>query len=202
MGKNQILVILFNVVAIVIAIEVHQLFYALTSVLLGDNLPKKERRITLNPIKHIEPVGFILMLMSMFGLGSLGWGKPVNINPAYYKDKKFGTIIVSFSGITANLCLAATISLLLNFIYFPGLSTQFLASIVYYNIFLAVINLIPIYPLDGYRLLLISVKPNMYYKLIQNEKIIQMVLVFLSFANILQIVVVPIINLIYNLLIG
>jgi Zn-dependent protease len=194
MNTNQILMMLSRVIGVIIAITVHQFFYALTSVLLGDNLPKKEGRLTLNPLKQIEPVGFIIMLISMFG-----WGKPVNINPAYYKDKKFGTLVVSFSGITANLCLAAIIGLILKFATFSVLVTSLLQNIALYNIVLAVLNFIPVYPLDGYRILLVCVKPNFYFKIIQSEKIIQMILMFLAFAGVLNWVLGPVITLLFNL---
>jgi Zn-dependent protease len=188
---------LSKIIAVIIAITIHQFFYALTSVLLGDNLPKKEGRVTLNPLKQIEPVGFIIMLISMFG-----WGKPVNINPAYYKDKKYGTLVVSFSGITANLCLAALSALMLKFTALPLLGDVVLQDIVFYNIVLAILNLIPVYPLDGYRILLVCVKPNFYFKILQSEKIVQMILMFLAFAGVLNLILGPVIMLIYNLFVS
>ena len=197
MNNNMVLEMIARIISIIIAITIHQFFYALTSVLLGDQLPKTQGRLTLNPLKQIEPVGFIIMIISAFG-----WGKPVNINPAYYKDKKIGTLIVSFSGITANLCLGAIAGLAIRIFDFPIFVDYILKYMVYYNIVLAVLNLIPVYPLDGYRILLVLVKPNLYFKIIQSEKIIQMILMFLAFAGVLSIILDPIINLLMRLFIG
>lgn len=200
---NTILALLAQMIGLTVAIVVHQYVYALTSVKLGDRIPKAEGRLTLNPFKHIEPVGFILLIISRFG-----WGKPVNTNPAYYVDKKKGTIVVATSGIIANLVLAVICGIIFNltntlssiniaFTFFRYI----LNYIVQYSIILAVVNLIPIYPMDGYRILLSVVKQSTYYKLIQYEKIIQMVVILLAFAGILNIILNPIFVVLYNLFI-
>ncbi len=194
-------------IGIVVAITIHQYVYALTSAKLGDPLPKKEKRLSLNPLKHIEPVGFILLYISMFG-----WGKPVNTNPSYYKNKKNSVMTVALSGIVANLLIAIISGALFKFLnYNYSVDTQInlnpiimrflkdmLNYIALYNIVLAVINLIPIYPLDGYKILLTIVKPNTYFKLIQYEKIIQMIVILLAFAGLLNMILNPIIQSLYR----
>lgn len=189
-----------KIIGLIIAITIHQSFYAFTSAKLGDPLPKKDGRLTLNPFKHIEPVGFIILFISSFG-----WGKPVNTSPSYYKNKKNGIMTVALSGIVANLCFAALFGLIFKLFYdkMTTVPTIFLGSIlrytVQYNVILAIINLIPIYPLDGYRILLSLVKPNTYFKIVQYEKIIQMILILLAFAGILNIILAPITNMLVNL---
>lgn len=200
---TNILKLIAQLLALCIAITIHQFFYALVSYKLGDPVPKNEKRLTLNPLKHIEIVGFVLLFTSQFG-----WGKPVNTNSSYYKDKKKGTIIVCLAAIVANLVFAAIFGILSKFVspivynlnsYIGIFLMLFFVYLVRYNIVLAVVNLIPIYPLDGYKILLSAVKPSTYYSLIQYEKIIQIVVILLAFAGILNIVLNPIINLIYNL---
>lgn len=190
-------------IGLAIAITIHQYFYALTSVRLGDPIPKKEGRLTLNPLKQIEPIGFVILFLSQFG-----WGKPVNTNPAYYNDKKKGTIIVALSGIVANLFFAALFGLIFKFAkpFILSRNSIFMIVIAYilrytvmYCVILAVVNLIPIYPMDGYKILLSVVKPNTYFKLIQYEKIIQMIVILLAFAGFINLVLGPVFSLLYGL---
>lgn len=190
-------------IGLAIAITIHQYFYALTSARLGDPIPKKEGRLTLNPFKHIEPIGFVILFLSQFG-----WGKPVNTNPAYYNDKKKGTIIVALSGIIANLFFAALFGLIFKFAkpFILSSNSIFMIVIAYilrytvmYCVILAVVNLIPIYPMDGYKILLSVVKPNTYFKLIQYEKIIQMIVILLAFAGFINLFLGPVFSLLYGL---
>lgn len=200
---NLIILLISQLIGIVVAVTIHQFFYAFASTKLGDPIPKKEGRLTLNPLKHIELVGFIILIIRNFG-----WGNPVNTNPAYYKDKKKGTILVALSGIISNFLIAAIFGLLYNSLAPILLSTNAMLSgfvlstfryIVKYNVVLAVSNLVPIYPMDGYKILLSFVKPSTYYKLIQYEKIIQMIVIFLVFMGITDIILGPINNLLIGL---
>ncbi len=185
-----------QIIGLSIAITIHQYFCAFTSTRLGDPIPKKEGRLSLNPLKHIEPIGFVILLLSNFG-----WGKPVNTNSSYYKDKKRGTIMVSSAGIIANLFFAALFGLMFRIIE-PFVNNIFMLIVAYtlqytvrYCVVLAVVNLIPIYPMDGYKILLSVVKSSTYYKLIQYEKIIQMVVILLAFGGFINLFLSPIFSL-------
>lgn len=192
-----------QIIGLAIAITIHQYFYALISTNLGDPVPKNEGRLTLNPFKHIEPVGFVILFLSKFG-----WGKPVNTNSSYYKDKKKGTIVVALSGIVANLFFAALLGMIFRIIkpYIISSNNIIMLIVAYifqytvmYCVVLAVVNFIPIYPMDGYKILLSIVKPSTYYKLIQYEKIIQMVIILLAFAGFINLFLNPIFSLLYKL---
>jgi Zn-dependent protease len=124
---------------------------------LGDPTAKYEGRLTLNPIKHLDPFGSIILPLLLFIAGSpflFGWAKPVPINPYNFTDKKYGEIKVSIAGPASNFCLAIVFGLILRFLpenIFLNNQGIYIALtyIVAINIWLAIFNLIPIPPLDG-----------------------------------------------------
>ncbi|MCX6719808.1 MAG: site-2 protease family protein, partial [Candidatus Staskawiczbacteria bacterium] len=135
----------------------HELAHGYVAYGLGDPTAKYEGRLTLNPLKHLDPFGSIILPLLLFIAGSpflFGWAKPVPINPYNFTDKKYGEIKVSIAGPASNFALAIFFGLILRFIpnifLFgnPGIAIA-LSYIVAINIWLGVFNLIPIPPLDG-----------------------------------------------------
>jgi Zn-dependent protease len=128
---------------------------------LGDPTAKYAGRLTLNPIKHLDPIGSVLLPLFLILSGSsflVGWAKPVPINPYNFKDQKYGSAKSAIAGPAANLAIALFFGLLLRFLPFSGnLNSQilfsFFAYIVQINLILAIFNLIPIPPLDGSHIL-------------------------------------------------
>ena len=92
---------------IIIGLSFHEAAHAFASYKLGDPTPKFQGRLTLNPLKHFDPAGFIALLFIGFG-----WGVPVQINPDYYKNRRAGELIVSLAGVTANFLIAAVFAFL------------------------------------------------------------------------------------------
>lgn len=143
------------VVAIVIAISVHEFSHAACAYWLGDPTAKYEGRLTLNPLAHLDLWGTLLLLFV-----GVGWGKPVPFNPYNLKNQRYGPALVALAGPASNLVLVVVFSLILRFIYpLTGLGMEnalysLLALLIFINAILMVFNLIPIPPLDGSKLLM------------------------------------------------
>lgn len=140
---------------IIISLTFHEFAHGYVAYKLGDPTAKDQGRLTLNPLKHLDPLGFILMILLRFG-----WAKPVPVNPLYFRKPKKGMFLTALAGPLSNLILALVSSLLLSALFtFVSISPfiekidTFLLLMTYINIGLAVFNLIPVYPLDGSRIL-------------------------------------------------
>ena len=135
--------------AIVISLTVHEFSHAYVAHRLGDPTPKEDGRLSLNPLHHIDPMGFIVMLLVRFG-----WAKPVRINPLYFQNPRKGMLYTAIAGPISNLCLAVLSSLVL-FLGIqwkaPFVFVRLFIYMVLLNVGLAVFNLIPVYPFDGSR---------------------------------------------------
>ncbi len=153
---------LFLYIIIVVSAVFHEYFHGWTANYLGDPTAKYAGRLTLNPIKHIDLMGTVILpLFLLFFVGGfIGWAKPVPYNPYNLRDQKWGSTKVAFSGPCANFILALIFGLGLRFsVAFGAVSVGSflyiaLTWIVYVNIFLGLFNLIPIPPLDGSKLLM------------------------------------------------
>lgn len=164
---NLIISFLVLFLGALIAPFIHEFTKALVSKLQGDKSIIENKQLSLNPFKYFEPIGFMLLIF--FGYG---WGKPVQVNSRYYKNQKKSTIITFTAPIIANL-LFALIFYNLGFLW-NGFNT-----IGYFNVSLAVFNIIPIYPLCGEQILKYLLKPNSALKYMQYESFIRMLVIIL-----------------------
>lgn len=173
---------------IIIGITFHEAAHGYVSHWLGDPTPKNQGRLSLNPLAHIDPMGFIALLLVGFG-----WGKPVMIDPRYYKNPKRDELLVSLAGVTTNLIIAiifAVIQILLidtGAAYSMGSSWNVVNLIIQYIVFVNLVlmcfNLLPIPPLDGFSVItqLFDLRRyDWYYKLYSNGFFILMALVFIG----------------------
>lgn len=151
-GNFDILVFLYSLLAILVAISFHEYAHALTATRLGDDTPRLMGRLTVAPMKHIDPIGFISLM-----LVGWGWAKPVTINPRRFKNLRRDEILVSLAGPGANL-LIALVSLA---VLYVGLQALGFYNVLFIRIFLfmylinimfMLFNLLPIPPLDGYHI--------------------------------------------------
>lgn len=170
------------IIACIIAITIKEFTKAIISTKLGDPLPKRDGRLTLNPIKHLEPIG--LFLMVFFGLG---WGKPVETTSLYYNNRKRDTLITYIMPSVINL-VAGIIFALAYYRFFDiyglNFATVLLGQISLVNLNLAIFNIIPIPPLDGSKVLTTITKPNNVIKIVSREKLYQVILIiFIIWTN-------------------
>lgn len=145
-------ILLGRVIGLVIGFTLHEWAHAFTAYRLGDNTAYRQGRLTLDPRAHIEPLGIILALIAGFG-----WARPVPINPrAFYPHETRGLVIVSLAGPVMNLIIAAVFGSAIRLLsaagMMPGFLYTVLATVVLFNIVLFLFNLIPLAPLDGYRI--------------------------------------------------
>ena len=174
--KLTILQYLISALIAVFSLSVHETCHGLVAYWLGDETAKKAERLSLNPLKHIEPFGFLCMVFFHFG-----WAKPVPINPRNFKNPKIGMAVSAIAGPISNI-LVAFIGLLLFNVCFaihpanPGLTG--IVNIIYYafillvqmNLSLAIFNLIPVPPLDGSRVVLTFLPRDKYFYVMKYER--------------------------------
>lgn len=143
------------IVALLLSITVHEFSHAWVATVLGDPTPRRLGRLSLNPRVHLDPLGTVLMLMAVLGGFGIGWGKPVPVNPYNLRTRPLaGMGIVAAAGPLSNIALASAAGLLLRLVDAPAAVETLLFAIVFVNVGLAVFNSLPIFPLDGYRIVL------------------------------------------------
>ena len=191
--------LLIYIIPLLFAITLHEAAHGWAASKLGDHTARMMGRVTLNPVKHIDPVGTILvpLLLVIMSVGFIfGWAKPVPINFRALKSQKSGMILVALAGPGANFLMAigwviiAIISINLNqpiFLKMAGIG-------IFFNILLAVFNLLPIPPLDGSRVISALLPGPLAYIYGQFEQYGFLILLGLMYIGGFQLVVLPIVN--------
>ena len=163
---------IYIVVAALFAIILHEIAHGLVSTWLGDPTPKRQGRLSLNPLKHLDPVGTLCLIFF-----HVGWAKPVVVNPDYYKNKKRGMALVALAGPLMNFLLSIfSIIIMAIFVKVNAYSNvliiiyNFLLYFSVINLGLGLFNLIPIPPLDGSRILGAFLKDDTYEQYMKYER--------------------------------
>lgn len=163
---------IYIVVAALFAIILHEIAHGLVSTWLGDPTPKRQGRLSLNPLKHLDPIGTLCLIFF-----HVGWAKPVVVNPDYYKNKKRGMALVALAGPLMNFLLAIfSIIIMAIFVKVNAYSNvliiiyNFLLYFSVINLGLGLFNLIPIPPLDGSRILGAFLKEDTYEQYMKYER--------------------------------
>ncbi|NLC73504.1 MAG: site-2 protease family protein [Ruminococcaceae bacterium] len=165
--------VLQSVIPALICITLHELAHGYVAYKLGDSTAKNEGRLTLNPIKHIDITGLIMMLIFKFG-----WAKPVPVDMNNFKNPKRGMAVCALAGPAANIIIAAVCMVLFGTTYYLklingsvwGFVAETLQITAYLSIALAVFNLLPIPPLDGSKILFAVLPDSSYRKLMYVER--------------------------------
>ena len=185
---------LINGVAILFCLTIHELSHGLTAYYLGDPTAKDRGRLTLNPIKHIDPFGLLMMVVAR-----VGWAKAVPVNMGNFKRPKRDMAITALAGPASNFLLALAALKLLSLTYQGILllgvwsvptavfyCMDFLAYLAILSVGLGIFNLVPIPPLDGSKVLFSLLPQNAYYTILRYERYIMGIVLLLAFSGALS----------------
>jgi len=204
---DRIIPMLLTLPGILLAISIHEYGHALAAYKMGDNTAKMKGRLTLNPIKHLDPLGFLCLLIFRFG-----WAKPVPVNPRNFRNPRRDDIIVSLAGVGMNLITSIIFIFIMKFFMQSGFINnigyigQVLYTMLYYgayiNIGLMVFNLLPIPPLDGHHVVqdIIGYKAVKFYH--EYAQYIRVGLIILLITGFLGRFIIPAVSGIFNLLVN
>lgn len=205
MSSNYLLSLLLTLPGVIIAITFHEFAHAYAADKLGDDTPRMQGRLNLNPLSHLDPIGFVLLIFAHFG-----WGKPVQINPRNFDQKvsmSKGEAIVSVAGPAMNFILAIVFAIIYfaiyKFAYASFAMTQvgsivmtIILSTIMVNIGLGVFNLIPLPPLDGSKIFRNFMSYNVKEWLDRYQNVFYIIFVILWITGLAGYIISPIIGLV------
>ena len=170
-----------------ICITLHELSHGLVAYRLGDDTAKHAGRLTLNPLKHLDPMGLLMMLVFHFG-----WAKPVPVNMLKFKDPKRGMALTALAGPGCNLLITTVFLFLYGLLLRPLSGNAFGKTVLelleltaYISLGFCIFNLIPVPPLDGSKILFSVLSDETYWKLMQYERYGSIILIILVWTGIL-----------------
>jgi len=188
--RGDLVNLIFLLPILLLSMMAHEVAHGWVAFRLGDPTAKMHGRLTANPLRHLDPVGTLMFVVTyMMGSFIFGWAKPVPVNPMFFRNRQRGMAIVGLAGPVTNFLVAVIVALLLNFLPLSVLGTaagqlsrfgQILYLAYQVNVVLGLFNLVPIPPLDGSRVLGAFLPPEMYRSWIQLDRygIIFIILIF------------------------
>lgn len=209
----DVLLVLYILVTLVPAVVLHELSHGLVADRLGDSTPRAMGRLTVNPIRHVDPFGTVvlpglLILPYLFGRGTnpiFGYAKPMPINPTNLRNPDRQMMAIALAGPVTNLILAVLGALALRFVGLGGGGlSDFLGVWVLLNVLLAVFNIMPIPPLDGSKVLARFLPPRArhVYQSWEPYGALFMLVIFFLFPGVIFAIVDPIVSGLVSLLVG
>ena len=196
--------LIFQLIILLFSVVIHEVSHGLAALYLGDDTAEKMGRLTLNPIKHLDPIGSVLLPLMLVLMKSgfiFGWAKPVPYNPLNLKMPRRDSAILAFAGPVSNFCLALIFGLVIRIIIatssFAAL-LPFLMFIVWINLILGIFNLLPIPPLDGSKILFYFF-PSRELEVFLHQFGIVILFLFIMLGGA---IILPIIKLFFSILTG
>ena len=180
--------LLLRLVSVFLCLTVHETCHGLAALALGDPTAKRARRLSLNPLRHIDWFGLLMMVTVGFG-----WAKPVPVDPRYFRRPKQGMALTALAGPVSNFLLALVLLFAgrLVYDYAPYSAANqrlltFLLTTAILSLGLGLFNLIPIPPLDGSRILLVVLPQRIYFQIMRYERVIFVILLAAVWAGVLD----------------
>ncbi len=187
---------LLMITAIIVGITIHECSHAFIAYRLGDPTAKLSGRLTLNPASHLDPLGTIALIFIGFG-----WGKPTPFDPYNLRNVKRDSALISVAGAASNFILALTLSTPYLIAHFMGAVNpqllviyNFVYPFIFFNVILGVFNLIPVAPLDGFKVLGGILPKDWYHDFMQTEQYGIFILLFLLFSGLIGKILLPIVS--------
>lgn len=203
LGIDVLYYYVVRALAVLIIIPFHEAAHALVSWLLGDPTAKNAGRLSMNPLRHFDPLGTLCMLV-----GGVGWARPVGIDPRRFRDPKVGMAVSAAAGPAANFLLGFVCTILYKVVWYasvgqaPQLVLDFLWYMITMNISLGVFNLIPVPPFDGSRIALLFLPRSLYFRVMRYERYIMAAVLILVLLGVLNTPLNFFVNAVYRAFFG
>lgn len=197
--------IFFSIIILIISAIAHEMAHGYAADALGDPTPRLQGRLSVNPLRHLDPVGSFLLPLLTYNIGGFifGWAKPVQFNPYNLKHPKRDEMIIAIAGPLSNACIAIIFGVMVRFnevLQLPITMVTLASLVVIINLSLMVFNLVPIPPLDGSKLLLNSI-PDRYYAF-KEGLVRHSLIMFVIFVIGASQVITPLIHTLFTIITG
>lgn len=206
-SKEGLITFLYTLPALVLSLSIHEYAHAWVAYKLGDISQKIRGRLTLNPLAHIDPIGFIAIMLI-----GVGWGKPVTVDDRNFKDSRKGMMLTSLAGPASNLLLAILVTIILKLLMVfgvlntmvnsnvGGIILNMLLYVIQFNIVFGIFNLIPLPPLDGSKVLAYFLPQRARGFMYTLERYSFFIILIIYFTNLTSYIITPGYNLILKLI--
>ena len=206
-SREGLITFLYTLPALVLSLSIHEYAHAWVAYKLGDISQKIRGRLTLNPLAHIDPIGFIAIV-----LVGVGWGKPVTVDDRNFKDSRKGMMLTSLAGPASNLLLAILVTIILKLLMVFGVMNSIINSntgniilnmllyVIQFNIVFGIFNLIPLPPLDGSKVLAYFLPQRARGFMYTLERYSFIIIMIIYFTNLTTYIITPGYNLVLKLI--